>query len=44
MLFYLSIKSFIERPDWRKIERNVPMGISFRGEGTITVNSSFWYF
>lgn len=33
-------KADLFRPDWRNIEANVPCGISFLGEGTITVLSS----
>ena len=38
---YLNLS--IDNPDCRTIDRKVPIGISFLGEGTITVLSSFLY-
>jgi hypothetical protein len=42
--YFVLKKSSIDSPDWRTIERNVTVGISFLGEGTITVNLPFLYF
>jgi hypothetical protein len=38
---YLNLS--IDNPDCRTIDRKVPIGISFLGEGTMTVLSSFLY-
>jgi len=37
------LKSSVDNPDCLTMDRKVPIGISLRGEGTITVLSSFRY-
>jgi len=43
-MLILKKKSLTESPDCLTIDRKVPLGISYLGDGTVTVCPSFEYF